>query len=69
MTKIFNPRGFLVGITLMAPALALAWAPPYYGYGPLPPGQGGASPDFPAPPNLASPDRLGFPPRRRPPAL
>lgn len=61
MTKIFNPRGLLAGITWLAPALALAWAPPYYGYGPLPPGQGGAPPDFPAPPNLASPERLGFP--------
>lgn len=61
MTKIFNPRGLLVGMTLMAPALALAWAPPYYGYGPLPPGQGGALPDFPAPPTLSSPDRPGFP--------
>ncbi len=61
MTKIFNPRGLLVGMTLMAPALALAWAAPYYGYGPLPPGQGGALPDFPAPPTLSSPDRPGFP--------
>ena len=61
MTKIFNPRGLLAGMTLMAPALALAWAPPYYGYGPLPPGQGGALPDFPAPPSLSSPDRPGFP--------
>ncbi|MGB4334002.1 MAG: Hsp20/alpha crystallin family protein [Chromatiaceae bacterium] len=61
MTKTFNPRSLLAGMTLMAPALALAWAPPYYGYGPLPPGQGGALPDFPAPPSLSSPDRPGFP--------
>jgi hypothetical protein len=61
MTKILNPRGLLAGMTLMAPALVLAWAPPYYGYGPLPPGQGGAPPDFPAPPTLPSPDRPGFP--------
>ena len=61
MTKIFNPRGLLAGMTLMAPALALAWAPPYYGYGPLPPGQGGALPDVPPPPTLSSPDRPGFP--------
>ena len=61
MTKIFNPRGLLAGMTLMAPALALAWAPPYYGYGPLPPGQGGALPDFPPPPTYRVPDRPGFP--------
>ena len=62
MTQILNPRRLLAGLALLAPALVLAWAPPYPGgYGPPPPVQGGAFPDFPAPPNLAGPDRPGFP--------
>lgn len=61
MTKLHNSRHLLAGLAWMAPALVLAWAPPYPGYGPPAPVPGGAWPDFPAPPNLASPDRPGFP--------
>jgi hypothetical protein len=69
MTKIRTPRGLLAGLAWLAPALAFAWPAPYYGYDPIPPGQGGALPDFPVPPTLANPNGPGLPRTRGPPAL
>lgn len=66
MTKIRTPRGLLAGLAWLAPAWALAWPAPYYGYDPTPQGQGGALPNFPVPPTLANPNGPGLPRTRGP---
>lgn len=60
MTNIRTPRSLLAGLALLIPAWVLAQSGGYYGYNPIPQGQGGALPAIPAPPALASPDRPGL---------